>query len=108
MIRKIFKAIQHNEQTSYYPLTIFMLSFLFWYFFFGTFLTFGKLFLLAILLTSVIYSFLRIVKRIPHRQIPDNYPEWAKIAMRIFIALFFVFLLIYHINKYKRQTKNSM
>jgi len=101
MIIKIFRAIIDNEKQSYYPFSIFLVSILFWYLFFPSTLNINKSIFLGALLTFVIYSFLRIIKKIPHRQIPEHYSEGAKTTMRIFIFMALLGLLIYHIDKYK-------
>jgi hypothetical protein len=100
-IDRFFKAIIINEKVSSYPLTIFILNLIFCYIFFGTVLKYDKLILLSILSTFSISSFIGIFTKISYRQIRDYYPEWAKTAMRIFIFIFLLGLLLYHIDEYK-------
>ena len=100
-VDKFLKAIINNEKASSYPLSWFILSIIFWYIFFGTILKYDKLILLSILSTFSISSFIGVFTKTSYRQIRDHYPEWAKTAMRIFIFISLLGLLIYHIDKYK-------
>jgi len=100
MIINFFRAIVDNEKQSYYPFSIFLVSIFFWYLFFPM-LNVKKSIFLGASLTFAIYSFLRIIKKIPHRQIPEHYSERAKTTIRIFIFISMLGFLLYHINHYK-------
>jgi len=87
-----------------YPILIlifFILIGLGWYLVFGSILAYDKIILLAILSIFSLGSFIGIFIKLRYRQIPEHYSEGAKTAMRIFIFMALLGLLIYHIDKYK-------
>ena len=76
------------------------LSFLFWYIY-----LFNKdfnieSFMLYSLFTAITFdNFVAIFIRLPHRYIPEDYPIWANIFIRIILFLFPLFVLIYNLKQ---------
>ena len=99
-IDKILGKIKNYRDNPLLILMFFCINILFWYLFFGTKLKYSELVLLAILLTFTLGALIGIFIKIPYRQIPDYYEEWAKTLIRILIFLCMLFLLVYHIYKY--------
>jgi len=95
---KKIKEYQTNPKLIFIFLGI---NILFFYLLFDVKLRYSELILLSILLTFTTGAFIGIFTKIPYRQIPDHYDEWAKTIMRIFIFISIFFLFIYHLNKYQ-------
>jgi hypothetical protein len=100
MDKHTIEKLKKIRKSYIYTLLLIGLSILFWYIYFYDKDFNIKSFIGNSLFTIITFdNFIAIFIRLPHRYIPENYPLWKDILMRIFLFLVALSLLIYQLKK---------
>ena len=100
MANNIVEKLKEIRRGNVYKILSLGLSFLFWYIYF-----YDKDFEIGSLIGNSLFSaitfdnFMAIFIRLPHRYIPEDYPLWANISMRVFLFLVALLLLVHQLYK---------
>ena len=94
----IVKKLKELKRSYTYMFFLFGISSLFWYIYIPD-LDIGRFFLYSVVSAGTFDNFIAIFIRLPKRNIPENYPLWADILIRVILFLFVLFILVYNLNK---------
>jgi len=100
MANNIVEKLKEIKRSYTYMFLLFGLSFLFWYIYLH-----DKDFEIKSLIGNSLFSaitfdnFIAIFIRLPNRYIPEDYPLWANISMRVFLFLVALLLLVHQLYK---------
>ena len=99
-LHNIIKNLKEIKRSYTYMFFVFGCSLLFWYIYlYHKDFELENFILYSFFSAATFDNFIAIFIRLPHKNIPDNYPLWANILIRVILFLFVLFVLVYELNK---------
>ena len=100
MANNIVEKLKEIKGSYTYMFLVLGLSFLFWYIYLhDKDFEIGSFMVYSLFSSATFDNFVAIFVRLPHRNIPEDYPLWVNIFIRVILFLFVLFVLIFNLMR---------